>query len=76
MQIGNTAFHNWKKTDRGPLNFVQALTESCDTWFYQVGIKTGADPILDWAAKTGLRRESAGFRCAAKSKAACLTTNT
>ena len=53
LQIGNTTFHNWKKTDRGPLNFVQALTESCDTWFYQVGIKTGAEPILDWAQKLG-----------------------
>ena len=53
MDVGNTTFHNWKKADRGSLNFVQALTESCDTWFYQVGIKTGADPILDWAAKLG-----------------------
>jgi penicillin-binding protein 2 len=53
LQIGNTTFHNWKKTDRGPLNFVQALTESCDTWFYQVGIKTGAEPILNWAQKLG-----------------------
>jgi penicillin-binding protein 2 len=53
IQIGNLTFHNWKKGDRGPLNFVQALTESCDTWFYQVGIKTGAEPIIDWALKLG-----------------------
>jgi penicillin-binding protein 2 len=53
FQVGNTIFHNWKKTDRGSLNFVQALTESCDTWFYQVGIKTGAEPILNWAQKLG-----------------------
>lgn len=53
LQVGNVTFHNWKKTDRGSLNFVQALTESCDTWFYQVGIKTGAEPILDWALKLG-----------------------
>ncbi|MDQ3199361.1 MAG: penicillin-binding protein 2 [Verrucomicrobiota bacterium] len=53
MNVGNTTFHNWKHTDRGSLNFVQALTESCDTWFYQVGIQTGAGPILDWAAKLG-----------------------
>src|SRR6184192_4564507 len=51
IQIGNVTFHNWKKGDRGSLNFVQALTESCDTWFYQVGIKTGAAPIIDWALK-------------------------
>ncbi len=53
LQVGNVTFHNWKKKDRGPLNFVQALTESCDTWFYQVGIKTGAQPIIDWALKLG-----------------------
>ena len=53
MDVGNTTFHNWKKGDRGSLNFVQALTESCDTWFYQVGIATGAPPILDWATKLG-----------------------
>jgi penicillin-binding protein 2 len=53
IQIGNLTFHNWKKSDRGFLNFVQALTESCDTWFYQVGIKTGAEPIIDWAQRLG-----------------------
>jgi penicillin-binding protein 2 len=53
LQIGNTVFHNWKKTDRGPLNFVEAFTESCDTWFYQAGIKVGAEPILDWAQRLG-----------------------
>jgi len=53
IQIGNVTFHNWKKGDRGALNFVQALTESCDTWFYQVGIKTGSGPIIDWALQLG-----------------------
>ncbi len=53
ITIGNVTFHNWKKTDRGPLNFVEAMTESCDTWFYQVGIKTGADPIIEWAQRLG-----------------------
>jgi penicillin-binding protein 2 len=53
IQIGNLTFHNWKKGDQGALNFVQALTQSCDTWFYQVGIKTGADPIIEWSLKLG-----------------------
>ncbi|MBA2241713.1 MAG: hypothetical protein H0W04_02320 [Chthoniobacterales bacterium] len=53
LQVGNVVFHNWKKTERGALNFVQAMTESCDTWFYQVGIKTGAEPIIDWAQRMG-----------------------
>jgi penicillin-binding protein 2 len=58
IQVGNVTFHNWKKGDRGALNFVQALTESCDTWFYQVGIKTGAAPIIDWALQLGF-----GVKC-------------
>ena len=53
IDIGNVTFHNWKKANRGALNFVQAMTESCDTWFYQVGIKTGAQPIIDWALQLG-----------------------
>jgi len=53
IQIGGLTFHNWKKGDAGMLDFVDALTQSCDTWFYQVGIKTGADPIIEWARKMG-----------------------
>ena len=53
IQVGNVTFHNWKKGDQGALNFVEALTQSCDTWFYQVGIKIGAQPIIDWSFKLG-----------------------
>ncbi|MEP6956911.1 MAG: penicillin-binding protein 2, partial [Chthoniobacterales bacterium] len=53
LQVGNQTFHNWKRTDTGELNFVEALTESCDTWFYQVGIKIGAEAIISWSQKMG-----------------------
>ena len=58
MYIGNVLFHNWKKTDAGDLNFVQALAQSCDTWFYQVGIKTGPEKIIDYARRFGLGRKT------------------
>ena len=53
MEIGRIVFRNWKKTDAGSLNFADALTQSCDTWFYQVGIKTGGAKMIDWALKLG-----------------------
>ena len=53
MYIGNILFHNWKKGDAGDLNFVGALAQSCDTWFYQVGIKTGPSKIIDYALRFG-----------------------
>ncbi|MFZ4116469.1 MAG: penicillin-binding transpeptidase domain-containing protein [Chthoniobacterales bacterium] len=52
--VGNFVFHNWKKTDVGKLNFVQAFTQSCNTWFYQCGLKMKAGPIITWAHHLGL----------------------
>ena len=53
LQVGNVTFHNWKKVDTGFLNFVEAFTQSCNTWFYQAGIKMGPTPIIEWAQRLG-----------------------
>lgn len=54
MEIGNLTFRNWKKSDSGELNFVEALTQSCNPFFYQVGQRIGAAPIVDYALRLGL----------------------
>lgn len=54
LSVGNFVFRNWKKVDAGSLNFVGALTQSCNTWFYQAGLKIGSKPIIDWATRLGL----------------------
>ena len=54
IKIGGTTFRNWKKSDVGPLNFVEALTQSCNTYFYKMGIKAGYQPIVDYASRLGL----------------------
>ena len=56
--VGNHVFRNWKKEDAGRLNFRQALTQSCNTWFYQAGLKIGAEPIIDYAKRLGLGRRT------------------
>jgi penicillin-binding protein 2 len=69
MQVGNIVMRNWKKTDAGMLTFAGAMEQSCDTWFYQVGIKTGSKAMIEWSqrfgfgSKTGipLRSEAEGF---------------
>jgi len=58
ITIGDHTFKNWKKTGSGNLNFVEALTQSCNTWFYQVAIKIGAPPIIDYTHKLGLGRRT------------------
>jgi penicillin-binding protein 2 len=53
LQIGDHLFHNWKKEERGQLNFAEALEQSCNTWFYQVGMKMGGKLITDCAENVG-----------------------
>jgi penicillin-binding protein 2 len=53
IQVGNLTFRNWKKVDTGYLNFVEAFTQSCNTWFYQAGLKMGSAPIIEWSQRMG-----------------------
>jgi len=58
IDIGNFTFHNWKKVDAGRMNFVEALTQSCNTWFIQAGIKIGAPNIIEWTNRLGLGKKT------------------
>ena len=68
LQVGNFYFRNHRSGHSGRLTLAQALAQSCNTWFYQVGLKIGAAPIIDWADAVGfgkrtgipLRAESPG----------------
>ncbi|MBE2205362.1 MAG: hypothetical protein IAE94_13605 [Chthoniobacterales bacterium] len=58
FSVGDHTFKNWKKTGAGSLNFREALTQSCNTWFYQVALKIGAPPIIEYATRLGLGRRT------------------
>ncbi len=47
--FGGRSFGCWKRTGHGSLDFPGALENSCDVYFYQVGIKLGL-PRLEAAA--------------------------
>ncbi|MHA3770994.1 penicillin-binding protein 2 [Verrucomicrobiota bacterium sgz303538] len=57
-EVGNLTFRNWKKVNAGMLNFTEALTQSCNTWFYQVGLRIGAQPIIDYTQQLGLGQKT------------------
>ena len=44
----------WKKNGHGTLAVVQAITESCDVFFYQVGQAVGVDRLAWYAKAFGL----------------------
>ncbi|MBL9142241.1 MAG: hypothetical protein JNM99_01050 [Verrucomicrobiaceae bacterium] len=53
FKIGDRTFRNWSKVPEGPIDLVTAIKRSCNTWFYQAALKTGADPITSMASDLG-----------------------
>jgi penicillin-binding protein 2 len=57
-QFGDRDFKCWKKGGHGNVNVVEAIAESCDVFFYQVGAKLGVDRIAWYAKGCGLGGKS------------------
>jgi penicillin-binding protein 2 len=53
---GNREFRCWKERGHGTISLHQAIVESCDIYFYQVGLKVGVDLIAQYANEFGLGR--------------------
>jgi len=60
IRIGNRFFGCWRKGGHGSLDLTQALVQSCDVYFYQLGMMLGVEGIERWARKLGLARAT-GF---------------
>jgi penicillin-binding protein 2 len=54
--FGGRAYHNWEDHDRGALTLAEALKFSCNTFFYQLGLKVGPERISKAAEEFGLGR--------------------
>lgn len=54
MPFGNRRYGCWKKGGHGPISLHRALAESCDVYFYQVGLKVGVDSLAEYANMLGL----------------------
>lgn len=46
-------FRDWRRWGHGWVNVYNAITESCDTFFYDMGLKIGIDRISDFMTKMG-----------------------
>jgi penicillin-binding protein 2 len=51
---GNRDFRCWKEGGHGSLSLHRAIVESCDIYFYQLGLKLGPDLIARYASEFGL----------------------
>jgi penicillin-binding protein 2 len=53
-EYGGRSFGCWKKEGHGSLDFIEALQNSCDVYFYQIGLRLGLDPLEHTARELGL----------------------
>ncbi|HKC40225.1 MAG TPA: penicillin-binding protein 2 [Gemmatimonadales bacterium] len=55
LQYGNRFFRCWDAHGHGDLTLTEAIAQSCDVYFYQLGIKLGVNSILEDANAWGFR---------------------
>ncbi|MFO7811774.1 MAG: penicillin-binding protein 2 [Pelovirga sp.] len=60
LVVGDSRFRCWKRQGHGLTDLKKALRESCDVWFYQVGLELGIDKLSVAAKEFGFG-SSLGF---------------
>ena len=53
-ELGTSTFHCWAKDGHGNVNLMEAIEQSCDVFFYELGLKVGIDKIAVMMKKLGL----------------------
>ncbi len=53
-QLGTRTFKCWKRGGHGTVRLVSALQDSCDVYFYQVGLKLGINRLIEWGRRFGV----------------------
>lgn len=54
MMMGGRRFGCWRRGGHGAVNLQRALAESCDVYFYTVGLRVGPDRLAEYAHRFGL----------------------
>ena len=54
LKVGNRVFRCWKRGGHGTVSLVSALKDSCDVYFYQIGLWLGADRLIEWSGRLGV----------------------
>jgi len=56
--FGNRAWHCWEKAGHGSLTLTQAISRSCDVYFYQLGLKIGLSRLVAGGVQLGFNKKA------------------
>ena len=55
-RLGRRIYRCWKRGGHGDVDLIAALRDSCDVYFYELGVELGIDTIAGYASRFGLGR--------------------
>lgn len=58
IRVGGIWFGDWNRAGFGTLGFVGGMKWSSDTFFYQVGMRTGGPTLIDWTRRYGFGKKT------------------
>lgn len=58
MHFANRTYRCWRHSGHGTVSLKRALAESCDVYFYTVGLKLGVDRLAKYAKMCGLGQKT------------------
>lgn len=58
LRYGIRTFRCWRREGHGDLPLLGAIRESCNVYFYQLGLRLGMDRLLEGAAELGFSRST------------------
>lgn len=57
-RFGNRVSHCWKRNGHGRLSLVEAIEQSCDVYFYQLGLKLGMEEFYNYSRLCGFGKKT------------------
>jgi penicillin-binding protein 2 len=54
FQLGPQTFRCWRRSGHGTESLMGAFRDSCDVYFYQMGVKVGIDKLTKWGQVLGV----------------------
>ena len=58
IQFGNRFFRCWRREGHGSLDLLGAIAQSCDVYFYQLGLRIQLPTILEEGVRLGFREKT------------------
>ncbi|MDG4647936.1 penicillin-binding protein 2 [Roseibacterium sp. SDUM158017] len=53
VELGNRRFHCWRRAGHGRVDLVEAISQSCDVYFYELAQRVGIEAISEMAVRLG-----------------------